>query len=445
MKRLRFCQLGLGFSLVVGLLTHHAVSQKRAKYDPLTNRQILEILNAVESDIKEYYWDPKLNGLDVDKIFAEARSKIATAQSQNEGLLYIAAAVDAMKDSHTRFVPPEAPYGLEQGWRAEIIGTKCYITHVQPDGDAETKGLKPGDELVLINRFKITPENFTTIMYGYTVFQQSGFRLLVRSRDGNEREITAMAKVLAGQQYVSHGEILAWFREHRYDSPKDRSLYVQKAGTIFWRLPDFRMQPETLDALISRIRSFSAVVLDLRGNGGGSGVAMTKLLGAFFDHDIQVGKKKKRKGEEPVVAKGRGRKAYGGKLVVLIDRDTASAAEILARVVQLEKRGTVIGDRSAGSVMESQFFSHSLRLSPSSETIYAVEVTDADLVMVDGVRLEGVGVTPDEQTVPSPADLESGRDPVLARAAELTGVQITPEEAAKFFPFHWLEKMPQIN
>jgi C-terminal processing protease CtpA/Prc len=403
------------------------------------------MLNTVESDIKENYWDSKLNGFDVDKAFAEARQKVATARSQNEALLYIAGAVDLLKDSHTRFVPPEPPYRVEQGWRAQIIGTKCYITHVQPGSDAEAKGLKPGDEIVLINGFKITPKNFAAITYGYAVFQQSAFRLLVRSPDGNGREITATVRVLPGQRVITHNEILAWASAHAHDWPKDRSSYAQKGGTIFWKLPDFDVENETINASINKVRSFSALVLDLRGNGGGRIVATAKLLGGLFDHDVHVANRKRRKGGESIVAKGRGRKAYGGKLIVLIDRNSASAAEILARTIQLEKRGIVIGDRSAGAVMEAEFFPHALPLSPGSVTTYAVEVTDADLIMADGGRLEGTGVIPDEQILPSPADLESAADPALSRAAELAGVRITPDEAGKLFPFHWMERVPEIN
>jgi C-terminal processing protease CtpA/Prc len=444
MKRLRLYRLGSGF-LLVGVLANSALPQEHEQYKALTNSQVLEMLNAVESDIKKNYWDPKLNGLDMDKTFAEARQKIVAARSQNEALLYVAGAVDGLKDSHTRFVPPEPPYRVEQGWRAQIIGTKCYVTHVQPGSDAEAKGLKAGDEIVLINGFKITPENFAALTYGYTVFQQSGFRLLVRSRDGNGREITAMAKVLPGQKVVTREEMLAWFSAHAHDSPKDHSYYAQQGGIILWKLPDFDVEPETMDASIHKTKSFSALVLDLRGNRGGSGVATARLLGAFFDHDVHVANRKRRKGGESIVAKGRGRKAYSGKLIVLIDRNSASAAEILARVIQLEKRGIVIGDRSAGAVMEAQYFPHTLSLSPASVTTYAVEVTNADLVMADGGRLESIGVTPDEQILPSPADLESARDPALARAAELAGVQITPEEAGKLFPVHWLERVPEID
>jgi len=445
MKTLRLPRLGSTFLLVVGVLTNHVLLQEHARNESLTNKQVLEMLNAVESDIKENYWDPKLNGVDVDKAFAGARQKIETARSQNEALFYVAGAVDALKDSHTRFIPPHPPYAVEQGWRAQVVGAKCYVTHVQPGSDAEANGLKPGDEIVLINRVNITPENFAAIMYGYSVLRQSSFRLLVRSKDGNEREITATAKVFPGQRIIRRSDVLAWSRTHAHDLPKDRSSYVEKGGAIFWRLPDFNVEPGTIDASINRIKSFRAVVLDLRGNSGGRAIAVAKLLGAFSDHDVYIANRKERKEEGRIVAKSRGRKAYTGKLLVLIDRNSASGAEILARAVQLEKRGLVIGDRSAGAVMESRFFPHTIPVSPVSMVAYAVEVTEADLVMADGGRLEGIGVTPDEQILPSPADLESARDPALARAAELTGVQITPDEAGKLFPVHWVERAPEID
>ena len=51
--------------------------------------------------------------------------------------------------------------------------------------------------------------------------------------------------------------------------------------------------------------------------------------------------------------------------------------------------------------------------------------------MTDGNRLEHGGVTPDEVAFPQPLDLASGRDPVLARAAQELGVTLSPETAGK--------------
>jgi C-terminal processing protease CtpA/Prc len=57
--------------------------------------------------------------------------------------------------------------------------------------------------------------------------------------------------------------------------------------------------------------------------------------------------------------------------------------------------------------------------------------------MSDGKSLEKLGVTPDINLLPSAADLAAGRDPVLARAAELAGAKMDAAEAGKMFPYEW--------
>jgi carboxyl-terminal processing protease len=119
-------------------------------------------------------------------------------------------------------------------------------------------------------------------------------------------------------------------------------------------------------------------------------------------------------------------------VIVLIDSSSASAAEIFARLMQIEKRGTIIGDKSAGAVMQSR--SVGFDAGVDTEIPYGMSITNADVIMSDGKSLEHVGVTPDEIVIPTGSDLAAGRDPVLARALELAGLKMDPLAAGKIFP-----------
>jgi C-terminal processing protease CtpA/Prc len=108
---------------------------------------------------------------------------------------------------------------------------------------------------------------------------------------------------------------------------------------------------------------------------------------------------------------------------------------MFARVMQLEKRGTVLGDNTAGAVMTSRSYDHQSGV--GSVLYFGTSVTIADVIMADGRSLENVGVAPDEVMLPSGADLLAHRDPVLARAAQLAGVELPAGKAGTLFPVEW--------
>jgi carboxyl-terminal processing protease len=187
--------------------------------------------------------------------------------------------------------------------------------------------------------------------------------------------------------------------------------------------------PDHVNTMIGNARRYKALVLDLRGNGGGAIAALRQLVSHCFDREVHVATVQQRHNSERHIAKPK-RNGFRGQLIVLVDSRSASAAEVFARIVQLEKRGRVIGDRTAGAVMTARIMPHKVGV---VGYFYATSVTIGDVRMSDGASLEKTGVEPDEIVLPSPADLAAGRDPALAQAIATAGGTITPAEAGRLF------------
>ena len=85
--------------------------------------------------------------------------------------------------------------------------------------------------------------------------------------------------------------------------------------------------------------------------------------------------------------------------------------------------------------MESRRYSEKLGM--DTVIFYGASITEEDLIMTDGKSLEHLGVTPDEVLLPTADSLANGRDPVLARAAELLGMKLSPDAAGQAFPYKW--------
>jgi carboxyl-terminal processing protease len=205
---------------------------------------------------------------------------------------------------------------------------------------------------------------------------------------------------------------------------------------IVRKFPPFVVDEKAADEMIGQSMKNKSMVLDLRGNSGGSVDTLLHLVRHFFDHDVKVADAQMRTKTETSIAKSRG-PVFPGKLVVLTDSQSASASEVFARVVQLEKRGVVVGDQSAGAVMEAAVFPR--HITSNLGSFVAAEITRASRVMSDGNSLENLGVSPDVPLLPTAADLHNNRDPVLAHALSLLGQTVSAEDAGKLFPVQWRE------
>jgi carboxyl-terminal processing protease len=413
-----------------------AAQPKQGAISKADRERALGIFDAISKGIQERYYDPKMNGLDWNAVTERARAKIAESNSLNEALTQIAVAVDSLHDSHTAFEPPARPYHLDFGFEYRMVWSLCFVTRVRPGSDAETKGLKPGGQILTINGTAPTRQNSWSIEYLDQVLDpKPEMQLEVQYPSGEKQKLEIKAKVTTSPDVVSRlgaGVRYDVIRHYQNTTHRMRMQLVEFGEVGVLKFPWFFYDADEFYALGGKIRKEKALIIDLRSDHGGAVDALKYFIGMFFDHDVKLFDKVERKKTSPEVAKRERPIYFPGKVVVLVDSESASAAEIFARVMQLEKRGTVIGDRTSGSVMEASSFFFS-----SSGVDYGAEVTVANLIMADGKSLEHRGVNPDEVSLPQPSDLESGRDPVLARAAQELGVTLSPEAAGRLFPYEW--------
>jgi carboxyl-terminal processing protease len=421
----------LAISITVGLVSAHVSQKPDLGHDRDRGRAILDI---IKDDLKENYYDPTFHGMDVNARFKAAKEKINSATSNGQIFSIIAQVLIDLNDSHTFFIPPDRVVDTDYGWEMQMIGDKCYVVDVTPGSDAQSKGVRIGDEVWSIDGFEPTRENLWKIRYSYyTLKPRAGMRLVLRNPSGSEREVEVMARIVKGRERILLAGQKKLFEASRFSELKN--------DLIIWKLPSFEVSPKEIDDSMARVMRFKSLILDLRGNSGGYEDALLRLTGYFFDHDLKLGDAQRRKGTKVLLAKTRSENIFKGKLVVLVDSSSASASELFARVIQLEKRGTIIGDRSAGAVMRSKLYGEAdvigafgdeganIRITP-----FAVSITEANLLMTDGKSLEGVGVIPDESLAPKGSDLVTGRDVVLARAAADCGITLEPEDAGALFP-----------
>ncbi|MGO8720743.1 MAG: S41 family peptidase [Acidobacteriaceae bacterium] len=416
----------------------HGFSQKITK---LERGQVLDMLQQISPDIKKHYYDPKFQGVDWDAQVAEATKKIEATDSMPHAVSAIAGALISLNDSHTFFLPPTYAAHFGYGWQGQMVGDRCFVMRVRPGSDAEKKGLKPGDELTAINGFTPTRDDFWKMQYVFNMLRpQPGLVLDVRDPAGQQRRLEVLTKIVPQQRILdltgTEGSFNVWdvIRQEEDEAHLGRARFKSVGDVGILKLPSFMFDVSDVDTMMGWARKDKALVIDLRGNPGGYVKTLQYLIGATFDKEVKIGDRVGRSDHKPMIAKPHDH-PFTGKLVVLVDSKSASGAELFARVVQIEKRGTVMGDRSSGSVMEAKRYSYS----DGTDTViyFGASITDADIVMTDGKSLEHTGVIPDEVVLPSAADLASGRDPVLAHAVESLGGKLTPEDAGKFFPYEW--------
>ena len=409
---------------------------KAQKMNRIDKQRMGGMLKNIEKTIRKEYYDPKFHGIDIDSRFEAAEKRLDEVETVGQAMGVIAQVLMDFNDSHLYFLPPATNLDIEYGWRLKMYGENCYITIVKPKSDAEKKGLKPGDQVISIEGFRPVRSELWKMMYYYNALsKRTKLKMTVLSPgDKAPRTIEIESDIDKKQRAITRANFYELF-DTSGKTALDYNLFVTIGNISVWKMPTFSIDPNNINTLVGKVKDSSGLVLDLRGNGGGYVVTLEKLAGFMFDKDLEIASLVGREEMDPQKSKTVGDGVYKGKLIVLVDHNSGSAAEIFARLVQLEKRGIVVGDVSAGAVMQSRPFIYTM--GGNDEIIYGVSVTNADVIMSDGKSLEHTGVIPDEVVLPTGKDLAEQRDPVLARAIEILGGKVSAEEAGKFFQYEW--------
>jgi len=433
----------LAVIILVLLLTTVAGSQQQPPLiSNLDRGRAQDMLKIIANEVRKHYYDPKFQGVDWDAKVAEAKQKIEKTTTMNMAMSHIAAALDTLNDSHTFFLPPQHAYRHEYGLQYQIVGNRCFVTRVRPKSDAEAKGVKAGDEILTLNSYNVNREDLWKVQYVFSILRpQPVLQLELQDPAGARRQVEIAAKIREGKKLTD----LTWegggvnifdlVREGETERHLMRAR-IQEYGDklMVLKIPEFNFSAVEIADMIAKARKHQNLIIDLRGDPGGAVETLKHLVGGVFDKEVKIADRIGRKDSKPEVAKPL-HDPFQGKIVVLVDAESASASELFARIIQLEKRGIVVGDHSSGSVMESKHYEE--QTGTETAIFYGASITESNLIMTDGKSLEHGGVTPDEVALPTAQDIANGSDPVLAHAAELLGVKINAEDASKAFPYEW--------
>jgi carboxyl-terminal processing protease len=159
---------------------------------------------------------------------------------------------------------------------------------------------------------------------------------------------------------------------------------------------DYRSTTRDVDNLIKQLKSekIDALILDLRSNGGGSLTEATQLTGLFIDEGpiVQV---RDSNGHIEVHRDLDTNISYQGPLIVLVDRFSASASEILASAIQDYHRGMVVGETTFGKGTVQQLVDLNNFDSTRDEKLGQLKATIAQYFRINGGSTQHRGVVPD--------------------------------------------------
>ena len=374
-----------------------------------------------------FVWFDHVPDLDWDRKFAEVAPRVASAPDEETYYRELMKFVASLRDGHSNVYVPErlaARFYARPGIRTRRIDGRVIVTDVAtnlPERDT----LRVGDEVVTIDGQPVdlyaetsvapyqsssTPQDLEVRTYRHALLSGADDRpvaLGMRDVSGRSYAVT-LARAMTG---------FTW-------QPAGDAFHLRPDGIAVLNVRQFENDAavKALEANLDRLKQAKGLVLDLRGNGGGSshhGLALLSWLqrepiptpisryretisyreagNRRASTDWRVLDAKPFKQARPYV--------FEGPVVMLVNAGTFSAAEDTAASFRLSGRGVIIGTPTGGST--GQPYSFPLPGGGSARICVKRDMYP------DGSSFVGIGVLPDRTVAPTISDVRAGKDPVL--------------------------------
>ena len=399
-----------------------------------------QVLGNVVRLVGTKHFNPGLNGANWNALVAEHFDGILAAPGAEQFEKQIQTLVGALRTSHTGFfhrsgrtVP--ARHAINATFKACRMGAdqNWVFQDVHEGGTAHVLGIEPGDVLLKIDGQPISPPT-------QPVFRMAApFEFTIRKRDGRLLSTPAVTpKPISGKRPIAEPKALS------ARALESNIGYIQIR--IFPGAVGIDLAAD-IDRAVEELRACDRLIIDLRGNTGG-GIGGMRMMSYLTPDKLPIGYSLTRRradngfkreeltrfGKIPrhkialvwlliryasaiadqsicLVTEGLGQQKFHGRVVILVNEHSASAAEMLAAFAQENKLATIVGTKTAGRLLSGRAF--------NVGEGYMLGLPVAAYYTWNGALLEGTGVVPDVEIELSCSDLAAGIDSQLKEAIKV--------------------------
>ena len=346
---------------------------------------------------------------DLAKTYAARFARLKTPAPLDAAADVINAVANTL-DPHTLYLPPadKANFDIQMSGSLEGIGASLRerdhgieVIELIPGGAAARQGGVGAGDIILtvasggkdpIDVFDMRIDEVVKMIRGP---KGSVVTLRVRKPAGNEETVSITRDVVVIEEAYARGAVLS-----RKGKPAFGYIHLP---SFYGGSGNQHTSAEDVHKLLSELsqKKVGGVILDLRSNGGGILRDAIDLTGHLIDHGPVVQVQDSRGRREVLSDEDKGI-AFDGKVIVMVDRFSASASEIVAGALQDYKRAVIVGTGPTHGKGTVQTLADLDQVGGTQLDLGVLKLTIQQFFRVSGSSTQQKGVVPDV-VLPDPA------------------------------------------